>query len=77
MVSGSAISGKLPAKYRCAFNGETSKDRVTVECLFKELKAYFTSIDFNLKMKVFESPIGSLFLASMLLNNVSNFIYPQ
>lgn len=58
-----------------AFNKAMSAARITVEWIFKEVKLYFTAVDFKRKMKVFESPVGSLYLAAMLLSNMRNCVY--
>ena len=58
-----------------AFNKAMCSARITVEWIFKEVKPYFTTMDYKRKMKVLESPVGSLYLAVMLLSNVRNRIY--
>lgn len=60
-----------------AFNSAMSEGRITVEWMFKETKMYFTTVDFKRKMKLFESPIGLLYLSSMLMSNFRNCIYPN
>lgn len=59
-----------------AFNEGMSCGRVTVECVFKEIKAYFTTVDFERKMKLQESPVGCLHLSAMTLYNLRAFLYP-
>ena len=58
-----------------AFNKAMSSARIAVEWIFKEVKLYFTTVDYKRKIKVFESPVGSLYLAAMLLSNMRNCIY--
>ena len=58
-------------------NKSMSKCRITVEWLFKEIKIQWTALDFKRKMKVGESPVGSLYLAGMLLSNCRNCCYPN
>ena len=58
-----------------AFNKAKSFAPITVEWIFKEVKLYFRTVDYKRKMKVFESQVGSLYLAGMLLSNIRNCIY--
>lgn len=58
-----------------AFHKATSEVWITVEWIFKEIKMYFTTVDFKRKMKIMESPVGLLYLASMMLCNFRNCIY--
>lgn len=60
-----------------AFNKAMSKARVMVEWLFKRVKLYWTTVDFKSKMRIAESPVGSLYLCAMLLTNMRNCLYPN
>ena len=60
-----------------ALNVAMSRVRVTVEWAFKEVKLYWTTVDFKRKMRFAESPVGALYLAAMLLTNMRNCIYPN
>ena len=53
------------------------KCRITVEWLFKEIKTQWTALDLKRKNKIGESPVGSLYLAGMLLGNCRNCCYPN
>jgi len=46
-----------------------------VEWMFKEVKTYWTRVDFSRKMQVLQIPVGLLYLAAMLLSNVHNCFY--
>ena len=69
---GSALSAE-----QRVFNKSMSLSRITVEWVFKEVKMYFSTLDYKRKMKVLESPVGSLYIAGMLLCNMRNCIYPN
>lgn len=60
-----------------AFNKAMASVRITVEWIFKEVKLYFTTMDFKRKLKVLESPVGLLYSTSMLLCNMRNCLYPN
>lgn len=60
-----------------AVNKAKSLVPVTVECLFKESKLLQTTVDKKRKMYVGESPVGAFYLATMLLNNMRNCVYPN
>ena len=69
------FQGSNLSAQQVAFNKAVSSARITVEWIFKEVKLYFTTMDYKRKMKVFESPVGSLYLAAMLRSNMRNCIY--
>lgn len=52
-----------------------SGGRVTVESKFKEIKLQYTKMDFKMKLKPFESPIGIVYNAIIILANLCNCIY--
>ena len=60
-----------------ALNKTMSTARITVEWMFKEVKMYFSTLDYKRKMKVLESLVGSLYMAGMLLCNMRNCIHPN
>ena len=60
-----------------AFYTAMASVRITMEWIFKELKLYFTSMDYKRKLKVFESAVGSLYLAAILPRNMRNCVYPN
>ena len=66
----------LSAQQR-AYNKLMSSVRITVEWIFKEVKLCYTTVDYKRKLKLFESPIGWLYIASVLLSNVRDCIYPN
>ena len=59
------------------FNKSMSSSRITVESIFKEVKMYFSTLNYKRKLKVLESPVGSLYISEMLLCNMRNCIYPN
>lgn len=46
------FEGSILNTAQVAFNEAISKVRVTVESVFKEVKMYFSTVDFKRKMKV-------------------------
>ena len=60
-----------------AFNASMSKSRITVEWIFKEVKMYLPVVDNKRKMKLWESPVGLLYISTMVLCNLRNCIYPN
>lgn len=60
-----------------AANESTARARVTVEWCYKEIKLYWTTVDFKRKLRVGESSVGSLYIASMLLHNIRSCIQPN
>ena len=54
-----------------------SKCHVIVQGPFKEIKIQWTTLDFKRKMKIGENPVGSIYLAGMLLSNCRNRAYPN
>lgn len=71
------FQGSSLSAAQMAFNTAMAKVRITVEWVFKEVKMYFATLDFKRKLKIYESPIGLLYLSSMLLCNFRNCIYPN
>ena len=66
----------LSAPHR-AFNSVMSRGIVTVEWYFKEVKLYWSTMDYKKKMRTGESPVGALYIAAMLLTNFRNCVYPN
>ena len=60
-----------------ALNTAMSPARVTFEWTFKEVKQYWSNVDFKRKMLLRESPIASFHLVAMLLINMRNCVYPD
>lgn len=58
-----------------AFNEEFSRVRVAAEWLFREVKFWFTTLDCKPKIWTRRQPTGSLYLASMMLSNLTNCLY--
>ena len=58
-------------------NVNMSKSRVTVEWIFKEIKLYWTAVDFKRKLRVEQLPAGTLYTGAMLLTNIRNCCYPN
>ena len=54
-----------------------SAARTTVEWMFKEVKQYWSTVDFKRKMKTGELPAGQLYMAAMLLTNIRSCLYPN
>lgn len=58
-----------------AFNTSMSKVRITVEWVFKKVKIYFPVVDTKRKLKLWESPVGLLYLLIIVAN--SHYAYVQ
>ena len=71
------FQGATLSSAQLAFNKAMSSVRISVELLFKEIKMHFVTVDFKRKMKVFESPVGMLYMASMIFSNFRNCLYPN
>lgn len=62
---------------RRKFNEAMSMARVTVEWFFKEVKLYWTSVDFKRKLRINESGVSTMYIAAVLLTNFRNCVYPN
>ena len=62
---------------KSAFNKSMSSARISVEWMFKEVKLYWSHVDFKRQMRVGQSPVGLLYNACMLLTNFRNCLYPN
>jgi nuclease HARBI1 len=60
-----------------SLNKAMSAIRITVEWIFKEVKQYWSTMDYKRKLRVGEFPVGALYIAAMLLTNLRNCIYPN
>lgn len=69
-------SANLTPAQRAA-NMSTASVRVTVEWMYKEVKLYWSTVDFKRKMRIGEGPVGLLYIAAMMLTNFRNCIYPN
>lgn len=58
-----------------AFNRAMSKVIVTAGWLFKKLKLYWSTVDYKRKILLSQSPMGALYIATLLLTNMQNFVY--
>lgn len=70
------FNGSNPQSYQSGLNKGMAVGRVKIEWIFEEIKAYFTKVDLKRKMKVMESPAGSLYFSAMWLYNISLFLCP-
>ena len=59
-----------------AANRTTSSVRVTVEWSYKDVKLYWTVVDYKRKMRAGESAVGLLYIGAMLMHNIRNCLYP-
>lgn len=69
------FQGSSLTENQAAFNKAMSAARITVEWMFKEVKTYWTMVDFPRKMRVLQAPVGSLYVAAVLLSNIRNCFY--
>lgn len=60
---------------QCVFIESMSSVRVTVECMFKELKLYWSTLDYKKKLRINESPVAAVYLGAKLLSNIRNPTY--
>ena len=58
-----------------AFNTAIATSRVTVEWMFKEIKLFWTLMDFKRKLRIQQAPVASLYFAGMILSNIRNCLY--
>lgn len=45
-----------------AFKSSMSEEKVAIQCIFKETKAYFTTLEFKRKVKVLADKFGHFLL---------------
>ena len=60
-----------------SLNKAMAASRITVEWIFKEVKQYWSTMDYKRKLRVGEFPVGALYIAAMLLTNFRNCVYPN
>jgi nuclease HARBI1 len=58
-------------------NKAMSASRITVEWNFKEVKQYWSTMDYNIKLRGGECPECALCTAAMLLTTCRNCVYPN
>lgn len=58
-------------------NTATASVRVTVEWAYKEVKLYWTTVDFKRKLRVGEVAVGMMYMGAILLHNIRNCLYPN
>lgn len=58
-------------------NRAMAGSRATLEWMLKEIKLYWTTVDFKRKLRVGESSIRLLYIGEMLLTNLRSSIYPN
>jgi hypothetical protein len=63
------LKGSTISPDEVAFNASMSKVRVTVEWSFRDVKQYFTHVDFPRKLRLRETPAGLLYVSSVMLWN--------
>ena len=71
------FSGSNLSDIEKAFNKAMARSRVTVEWFFKEVKLYWSYVDFKRKMRTREHAVGAIYVAAVLLTNMRNCIYPN
>lgn len=57
------------------FNRRMSSARITVEWAFKEVKMYFSHLDYPRKMRVGKSPFGLWYFCACVLTNFHTCVY--
>ena len=60
-----------------SFNMAISKSRVTVEWMFKEIKMFWTTMDYKRKLRILQAPSAALYFSGMVLCNIRNCMYPN
>lgn len=58
-------------------NNEIALVRLTVQWSYIEVKLYWTTVDFNRKMRVSQSWLGLLYIYSMVLRSIPSSLYPN
>jgi nuclease HARBI1 len=71
------LSGYQVNKDQSSYNRAMSSCRITVEWIFKEVKMYWTFVDYKRKMRLLECPVGALYISALLLTNFRNCVYPN
>jgi nuclease HARBI1 len=71
------LSGHQVNEDQSAYNKAMSSCRISVEWIFKEVKMYWTSVDYKRKMRLLECPVGALYISAHLLTNFRNCVYPN
>ena len=71
------FQGATLSTAQLAFNKAMASVRISVEWVFKEIKMHFVTVDFKRKIKVFESPVGMSYMASMIFSNFRDCLYPN
>ena len=64
----------LPDEQR-VYNTALSSARVTLKYIFKEMKFYWTTVEFKRKMRVNQSPVDSMYTAVILITDFRNYPY--
>lgn len=57
------------------FNAAMAKSRVTIELFFGEVRRYRTYIDLNRAMRIKESAVVTIYIATVLLTNARHCIH--
>lgn len=60
-----------------AFNTAMLSIRISVEWTFKEVKLYWSTVDYKRKLKLRESPVALIYQVSALPQNLRNIFYPS
>lgn len=68
-------SALIGMQNKIQFNTSMEVARITVEWVFKEVNVTWSTTDYRRKMRVLQAPIGSLYLAAMLLTNIRTCLY--
>lgn len=71
------FQGSILNNSQGAFNSSMSKFHVTVRCIFKKSKIYFPMTINRNKIKLWEAPVGLLYIITLLLCNFRTSIYPS
>lgn len=60
-----------------SFNVGVAQARVALECLFKDVILYWTTVDLKRKRSMNEGAVGTMNISSVFLTNIRRFIYPN
>lgn len=56
---------------QAAFNKGMPSRRITTMWMFKEAKAYWSTVDFPRKMRAMQLPVGTIYICALLLCNIT------
>lgn len=72
-----SYKGSNLTAHQRGINCNMFKGQVTLERYFNGIKLYWVTMDYKRKMYMGESPVGALYIVTILLTNLRNWVYPN